>query len=226
MRTRAKASLLVGGSVVALLAAYVLVFVPLGSTSGPPIAAYPTPRTALLVMDLQRDFLADDGRMPVARDQVTGMLDATNALLARATELGLDVVYVRNAFSEWDVIGNLARNGAAVAGSDGARLDPRVRAVGNAGFTKDQPDAFSNPELDAHLREHEIGRLVVAGVFADQCVRATVLGALNREYQVTVLSDGVAAATDRDREQALVGLVADGAEVASSYDVIARLEAR
>ena len=34
----------------------------------------PAPRRALFLIDFQRDFLADDGRMPVARDQVAPVL--------------------------------------------------------------------------------------------------------------------------------------------------------
>jgi nicotinamidase-related amidase len=223
---RAKAGLLVGAAIVALLAAYAVVFVPFGPTSGPPIEQQEQSRTALLVLDLQVDFLADDGNLPVARGQVPGMLDAVARLLQRSAELGLEVVYVKNAFSQWDVIGNLARNRAAIAGEPGAEIDPRVQVLGSAVFDKTEPDAFSNAALDTHLRQHKIDHLLVAGVFADQCVRSTALGALNRKYEVTIVEDGIAAATDDALKQALAGLASDGAAIAQSSALIERLAAR
>jgi nicotinamidase-related amidase len=49
---------------------------------------------ALLAIDLQNDFLAGKGRMPVARNQVAGILSAANRLLVLAGEMGWTVAYV------------------------------------------------------------------------------------------------------------------------------------
>ena len=57
---------------------------------------------ALLAIDLQNDFLADKGRMPVARNQVAGLLSAANRLLVFAGEMRWPVAYVVNEFSPWD----------------------------------------------------------------------------------------------------------------------------
>ena len=44
----------------------------------------------------------------------------------------------------------------------------------------------------ASVRARGVTCLVVAGTMTDICVLATVIGAFNREYRVTVAEDGVA----------------------------------
>ena len=53
-------------------------------------------------------------------------------------------------------------------------------------------DAFAGTPLDGALRARGIRSLVVTGTMTDICVLATVVGAFNREYRVTVVEDGVA----------------------------------
>lgn len=172
------------------------------ATNGPPIDRDRSPHRALLVLDMQRDFLADDARLPIKPGQVASVLETTNSLIADAEAAGVDVIYVANEFSPDDFFGNLFRNQAAIEGSPGAELDPRLDVRGRT-ITKDAPDAFSNDELDALLREKRVGHLTVIGVFADQCVYRTVQGALNRNYRVTVVPEALGAASEEDRSDAL-----------------------
>jgi nicotinamidase-related amidase len=53
-------------------------------------------------------------------------------------------------------------------------------------------DAFAGTPLDGALRARGVRSLVVTGTMTDICVLATVVGAFNREYRVTVVEDGVA----------------------------------
>ncbi|MCP4601214.1 MAG: cysteine hydrolase [Proteobacteria bacterium] len=220
MKTQTKIKLAITISLLALLGIYTAIFVPFGPTDGEQIGNYDNPRTVLLVMDMQEDFLDNVGRMPVDSGQTSAMIEATNELLARSEELKIEPVYVVNAFSKWDIIGNLFRNQAAIAESKGARLDTRIAVVGKAMFAKDMPDAFTNPGIDEYLRSRQVNHIVMTGVFADQCVRATANGALNRGYKVTVLSNAVAAASDQDREQAYTDLEKDGAAMITAEQFI------
>jgi nicotinamidase-related amidase len=173
--------------------------------------------TALLVLDLQRDFLENTGRMPIARAQVEPLIAAANAAVDAATARGEPIVYVVNAFPRSQWIPNLFRRGAAVAGTPGAALDPRVHiAPGAATIPKEHSDAFTNPALDALLRERGIRRVVVLGVFAGACVRATVRGAIGRGYRASIVSEAIGAASDAARDRSIRRMVADGAEIVSS----------
>ena len=53
-------------------------------------------------------------------------------------------------------------------------------------------DAFNGTPLDGALRARGVDSLVVTGTLTDICVLATVVGAFNREYRVTVVEDAVA----------------------------------
>jgi len=51
-------------------------------------------------------------------------------------------------------------------------------------------DSFASTDLDAQLRERQVGRVVIAGLQSDWCVRETTQGALSRGYGVTLVADG------------------------------------
>jgi len=199
-----------------LVVSYVVAFVPLGPSTGSPIGKYKNPSTALVVMDMQVDFLGEKAVIPVAKKQTGSVIDAVNSVVKKAMKAGMKIVYVRNAFSSLDVIGNMARNGAAIRDSDGARMDPRVQIAGNSIFDKRYPDAFSNRMFSKHLEKNHVNHIIVAGVFADQCVMATVKAALNRKYEVSVLKDAVAAADRKSRDSALEQMKTAGAKIISS----------
>jgi nicotinamidase-related amidase len=77
--------------------------------------------------------------------------------------------------------------------------DPSVEVVpelapgrGELTVRKHWYDAFAGTPLDGAFRARGIRSLVVTGTMTDICVLATVAGAFNREYRVTVVEDGVA----------------------------------
>jgi len=181
------------------------------------------PESALLVLDLQRDFLEPAGRMPIAEAQVAPLLSVANQMIDAAAAGGVPVVYVVNAFPRSQRVLNFLRHGAAVVGTPGADMDPRVAlAPGARTFAKERSDAFTNAELDACLRQAGVKHLAVMGVFAPHCVRSTVQGALARKYRVTVVKDGVGAASDGARARALVKMAKDGGVVAEARRVVLR----
>jgi len=181
-------------------------------TEGPPIGPYENPSTALLVLDLQRDFLEPGGRLPVAADQVEPMLGAVRATETGARAAGAAVVQIENGFAPDDAA-NPFRNQAAVRGTAGAEWDPRIPLDADARFTKASADAFSVAELDAWLRERRVSHVVLPGVYADGCVLSTSLGARNRRYRVSVVAPAVAAATGEARRAALESMRSHGVEV-------------
>ncbi|MGH6958377.1 MAG: cysteine hydrolase family protein [Caulobacteraceae bacterium] len=174
------------------------------------------PRTALLAMDLQRDFLEPGGRLPIEAVQIGAVVAGMNRALIRAARGGVAVVYVLNAYDLLDP-SNLTRNFAALRGSPGAALDPRVTVVQGAPIVRKKvPDAFSNPALADWLARERITRLAVGGVYADACVTATCRSALKRGYAVEVLADAVGARSEAARRHAVADLVRRGARAASA----------
>lgn len=178
------------------------------------------PRTALVLIDLQLDFLGPDGRLPVAKDQVAPLLARVTTLTAAARTAGLPVAHVVNAFPQKSWL-NVFRRFAAVAGSPGAALDPRgpTPTPDEPVFTKARSDAFSHPELAAWLRARCVTRVVLCGVFANACVRATARGALAAGFEALVVRDGVAAASARSRDRGLAAIHRAGAQVVGAADL-------
>jgi nicotinamidase-related amidase len=174
-------------------------------------------RKALLLIDFQCDFLAESGRMPVARHQIEPVIAAANKAVVDANTNGADVVAIGNEFSPSDRLMNLVRRGAAIAGSSGARWDARVPIAGATYFPKWRSDAFCNPALSRFLQERGIGEVILAGLFARACVTATAKGALARGLKVSILRDAVADASNRAREAALNHLARCGVRVYPAY---------
>ncbi len=193
-----------------------------GATTGKGIPAYAHPSTAAVAVDLQRDFLSEQGRLPIARSQIQGVVRASNRVLHAAAARTWQVVYIGNEFSTSDVLANAVRRGAALRGSSGAAIDDRIVQVPGAYFSKESRDAFGNQALDEHLRRLEIDRLILFGVMANACVRATALGALNRGYKVTVVRDATGAPTDRARDAAIDALARAGASITTANDLVGR----
>jgi nicotinamidase-related amidase len=144
------------------------------------------------MIDLQVDFLAADGRLPVDRDDAQQAIATANAVVDGRTLRGATPVFIVNQFPASARIGNFFRHGAAIAGTPGAALDGRVRRPVEARvMAKSAPSAFTNPELDRWLKAGGVRELYMFGVYAEGCVRATALDARERGYEVTVPVDAL-----------------------------------
>ena len=56
-------------------------------------------------------------------------------------------------------------------------------------ITKNSYDAFTNPLLEKVLRKLGVEYLVMAGIFSDGCVHATIQGGFSRGYNFIILED-------------------------------------
>ncbi|MDD2729616.1 nicotinamidase [Malikia sp.] len=153
---------------------------------------------ALLVVDLQRDFLPGGALAVPDGDRV---VPALNRYLERFEREGLLVVLTR----DWHPTGHVSFNTRGgpwpphcVAGTPGAEFAPGPRLPASAQICSKatQPDAeaysgFEGTELAASLRQQGIKRLFVGGLATDYCVRTTVLDALREGFEVLLLVDAI-----------------------------------
>jgi len=174
---------------------------------------------AVLLIDLQTDFLAPAGRMPISQAQVPAMLDACHRAYEQASARNWPVVAIGNEFSRWDPL-NLARRFASVNGSKGAQWDSRAPQGHDVYFAKRFTSAFSNPDLDRWLQERQIGNLHLAGLQAKACVKATAKAALRRGYRVWLIEPAIGDTSDAARSAALIGLRRLGCEVSPLSKVV------
>ena len=168
-------------------------------------------RRALLLIDFQRDFLESSGRMPVARGQVSPVLSAAAKALAEARKAGDMIVAIGSEFRRGDILMNVLRRSASIAGSPGAQWTESLPLDGAKYFPKWASSAFVNPELDVYLRAHTVGMLAVTGLFAKACVSLTASEALLRGYRVQIIAEAVACSSDASRTRALNRLQSKGA---------------
>jgi nicotinamidase-related amidase len=129
------------------------------------------PNTALVVIDLQNDVVANAYR----RDEV---LVAVNALIERARIAHVPVVWVRHADED------------LVAGSEAWQFVAELAPLpGDAIVEKNYRDAFEDTDLERVLSTLAVGKLIVTGAQTDMCVRSTLHGALVRGYDAILVSD-------------------------------------
>jgi nicotinamidase-related amidase len=182
-------------------------------TSTMTTSAMPEPPgdSALMLIDFQADFLADDGRMPVARAHVAPMIAAAADAVELFKRRGRPVVAIGNEFRRSDIVMNFFRRYASIEGSTGARWDDRVPLDGAKYFPKWGSSAFGNPELEPWLRANGVGALVIGGLMARACVTATTKAAIERGFRVMLIEPAIACVSDRSRERALARLERKGA---------------
>jgi nicotinamidase-related amidase len=166
-------------------------------------------RTALLVVDMQRGFLDPGAAMEVP--PARAIVPAVSGLIALFRDRRLPVAWSQFVYSPAAplLVGDLhpehrpavpgAAPGFGRPSSSCLAGDPSVDVVPELAPRPDELtvrkhwyDAFAGTPLDGALRAQGIRCLVVAGTMTDICVLATVVGAFNREYRVTVVEDGVA----------------------------------
>lgn len=79
-----------------------------------------------------------------------------------------------------------------------AKLVPPATVVDKTRYS-----AFVEPFLHRHLQERETDGLVITGSETDVCVLATVLGAVDLGYKVTVVTDAVCSSSDEGHDALL-----------------------
>ncbi len=177
-------------------------------TDGPTIRALlrDPAATALLVVDMQNDFL-----LPDAPVRTPGGLDLVPAIAALARECrraGLPVAFTqemhRADLSDFGIElvfepPHCLEGTAGMDLVDGIGVEAGDLLIGR----KRRYDAFLGTDLDLVLRTRGIENLLVVGVCTDICVIATVQHARNLDYRVFVLRDLVAATTPERQEAAI-----------------------
>lgn len=164
-------------------------------------------RTALLIVDLQNDFLAPDGAY--ARGGATSA--AAAALPPRVAEVARFVkaaggMVVASQFTLWpDARGEpmiaphllqlrpFLQRGDFAPGSKGQANVAELDGLVDVAFSKVAYSAFFNTQLDWVLRHAGIDCVIVCGIVTNGGVASTAREAHMREFHTVVMSDGCAA---------------------------------
>jgi ureidoacrylate peracid hydrolase len=171
--------------------------------------------TALVVVDVQNDFVCEGGAShaagrPVARLQT--ILSPLAAALGAARVAGVRVVYVTSIYGGPDSpylsatwYAQAARRGErryvelpmCAEGSWGGGIVAAVAPQpGDVTVRKHRFSGFHGTGLDDVLRAHGTRTVLLAGVLTHVCVHATAIDAFSRDYTTFVVEDCVADWTD------------------------------
>jgi nicotinamidase-related amidase len=163
--------------------------------------------TALLVIDLQVDFLAPDGyfaRKGYDPSPLRAILPNVNRLLTAAGSAGLLVVHTRQGYradlAEMTPYERWKRKRAGMDGTDilvrsspGFNIVPEIAvAATDVIVDKTANGAFTYTDLEHILRARGISYLIFTGCTTDVCVHSTLREACDRNFQCCLVEDACA----------------------------------
>jgi nicotinamidase-related amidase len=213
------------------------------------IAARPFPfafdrsRAALVVIDMQRDFLEPDGFGAALGNDVRplqAIVPAVKCLLDAFRRAGLPVIHTRECHRT-DLsdcppakrlrgapklrIGDPGPMGRIlVAGEPGSAIVPELAPLpGEIAIDKPGKGAFYATELQRLLDERGIAQLVFAGVTTEVCVQTTMREANDRGYECLLAEDATESYFPTFKRAAIEMIAAQGGIVGwvSTVDAIA-----
>lgn len=189
------------------------------------------PDTALLLIDLQRDFCPGGALAVPGGDLV---IPVANRLLLAAPPA--QPLYATRDWHPADSdhfqpSGEWPRH--CVANSDGARFHPKLALPPYAqivskgaepssdGYSAFEGTLSDGTALEQDLRARGVSHLMVGGLATDYCVRHSVLDALARGWAVTVVTDAIAPVDLRagDGDRALQEMKTAGATLRPSHQL-------
>lgn len=165
--------------------------------------------TALLVIDMQRDFLDPSGMCARAGEDIASLravMPRVQAVTAAARAAGLTLIHTREGYApDLADVNPLkrARGSVGAAGPLGRFLirgeaghdfiDGFQPAVGEAVIDKPGFGAFHRTDLETRLRDRGITHLVLTGVTTQCCVHTSLREAVDRGFFCLTVDDACAA---------------------------------
>ena len=181
----------------------------------------PDRRSALLTIDVQRDFY--DSGAPALISGTQECLPAMREVVGLFRRSGRPIVHVVRLYeadgSNAEPVRRplLARKSIVRPGTPGSQvapellpapgveLDPdtllagRLQQIGEAEWLMYKPrwGAFYRTPLEAHLRGHDVSSITVVGCNFPNCPRTTVYEASERDFATTLVADAVSSVYER-----------------------------
>ncbi|PVU76689.1 isochorismatase [Acidianus hospitalis] len=152
--------------------------------------------TALIIVDMQNDFVRKDGKLPVPTAEST--IKPIKDLIKKARYSSALVIYTQDWHMKDDPEFKIWGE-HALAGTWGAEIIDELKPEKDDFIIKKyRYDAFFETPLDYILRVKGIKNLIITGTVANICVLHTAGSAALRWYNVIMPKDGISAITDFD----------------------------
>jgi nicotinamidase-related amidase len=179
-------------------------------TNGDPISEYSSPKSALLVIDMQNDTTGNNSFY----GDTTDFIAKVNQSIDIAKKNSMEIVYIKQEYKN-NPLDLLISSGKYRAGTEGVQLDSRLQVASENIFTKVKSDAFSSKNLENYLVSKQIDTIYIVGADATACVYKTALGGINRKYKVFVVEDSIISLNSEIIKKMLNKYTSDGIGVIS-----------
>ena len=157
--------------------------------------------TAVLVVDMLKDFFSDGGAMVLDGGDV--LYEPHRELLGAARDKGMPVFWLNQDLPPDDSLFQ-TRAVHCLSGTWGAEIVDEIPVdASDIIISKRRYSGFFQTTLDLNLRERGIDTVIVTGVVTNICVRSTVHDAFFLSYKVLVPEDLVMATSDQAQEVTL-----------------------
>lgn len=167
--------------------------------TGKPAWTFDAKRAALLVIDMQRDFVEEGAIAAVA--MARERLPVMKRVIEACRRVGIPVIYTQHTLSDGYEVSPLEvayqpwlRETGLRPGSPGVEIVPELAPEPqDTIIVKHRYDAFHNTRLDTILRTirgpNVVDTLIVIGTVTSICCESTARSAFMRDYNVAFLSD-------------------------------------
>lgn len=202
-----------------------------GASPWPGESLVPQSPVALLIIDMQNDFVLPQSPFCVAG--AAPSVPAVQAALQKARAAGWAVFHIVREHSADGSDAEVFRRsafhdgqGMCVSGSPGAALvDGLDIAEGEIKVVKTRFSGFFATPLDFQLRVRGVRTVLIAGTQYPNCVRGTAMDALYRDYHVVVLTDACSAKTPEVAAANVADLTGMGIACVPLAEAMKRVEA-
>ena len=190
--------------------------------------------SALLVVDMQRDFLVKGA--PLWQSHYEKIVPNVAKLIEFCREKKISVIWVAEVRSPHGHDAGLmdmmwprkGQKGHLIRGSDGAKiyeglprpLDSEVL------IEKHRYSAFYQTDLELHLRNMGIDTLFITGLNSNICCQTTARDGFMRDFKIVMVSDGTAAQPAELHEPGLLEILVAFGRVLSSDEVIQEVKSQ
>lgn len=179
-------------------------------TTGTPISFSKIETPALLIIDVQESTTGEVASNGSLINQSDSLISTLNKLIATSERSEMPVIFITNEIT--NPLINFLDNSSA-RGSVGTEIDARLNPGNHPHYYKRKLDAFSNSDFESFLIENNINTLYISGLDAMHCINNTVLGALNRKYNVNLLTNAIISAEPTQCDSIFTALSKKGAKL-------------
>jgi nicotinamidase-related amidase len=186
-------------------------------------------KPALLIIDMQNDFVVDDAPLRVAQARV--VIPRIRELLGLFRAKKFPIFHIlrvhRADGSDVEIIRQerFRTHPFAVEGTHGAAVvNELAPQMGEYVIPKIRMSAFIGTELDLMLRNLGVTDIVVTGIQTPNCIRTTVFDAIAYNYPVVLAKDAVGAQSNEIHEANVRDMANIGVRIMPVREIAALLK--